>query len=188
MADAPARPRLVPDLPDSDAPEATPQPSGPVPATDAERLAFQVQDALKAAAGLIEELQYPHPETRRSARGARTVSKEFVRSMAALVDNSELLQQLGIYQSPRARASLQFLEAFVPVLHRSQTFTEALSYTLEAVHADLVEEALQAYRVANAVTRRGKNAELAAQLRILKKILGRKNGKAAATQEEPEPE
>jgi hypothetical protein len=181
MAKAPARPRLVPELPEFEVAEEPVAPSGPTPTTtDADRLAAQVTEALQSGAALIERLRYPHPKLRRSARGARTVSKDFVRFMAALVDNSASLQRLNIFSSPRAREGLQFMEAFLPVLNESETFTNALRYTLEAVHADLVEEALGTYRLANVLARTGRDPELAARLETLKKVLGRKSGRAAA--------
>jgi len=70
------------------------------------------------------------------------------------------LQALGLFNTPRARAALQFMEAFAPILDQSQTFTSALSFTLQTIHAQMVEEALETYRVANVLAKGNKEAEL----------------------------
>ena len=158
-------------------PELVDGPPAFVTVGDAARLAEQVRQALTAREELIEKLRYPHPETRRRTRGARTVSPDFIQAMVEIVERFPMLENVGPLKPSQAQERMEFIDAFRPILRQAQTFTDALSYTLESVHAELAEEALQVYRIASALARNEANAELAARLEVPTKILGRKGGK-----------
>ncbi|HSY51111.1 MAG TPA: hypothetical protein VLC46_20060, partial [Thermoanaerobaculia bacterium] len=79
-----------------------------VTVTSAERAAANVKTSLDATAAAIPGLMRPHPATSRSIRGHRTVPRDFIRSMISVVDQSELLQSAGTFDTSEATAALQF--------------------------------------------------------------------------------
>jgi hypothetical protein len=160
-------------------------PRAVVTVSESARLAEQVAQALTDRAALIGMLQYPHPQTRQRARGARTVPPEFIEAMVEIVEMFRTLQELGPLQPARARKKMEFMDAFRPIVRQAQMFTDALSFTLESTHADLADEALAAYTIAAALTRRQANPELAARLEVAKKLLGRKGGRKRGSKQKP---
>ena len=60
------------------------EPTAPVPVS-VDELATKVVDALDMIAAIIPDLRTPHPATAKQVRGGRTVSREAVNSIVAMV-------------------------------------------------------------------------------------------------------
>lgn len=147
--------------------------------TASDRLARELSDALEALAARIPNLQSPGPKSR-SIRGHRTVPRQFLRSMIAVVDGSESLQAVRKFDPAEARDALQFEAAFVPLLRQLVALTASLSFTIDARIAAVVAKALQTYTIAKAIARDPSSADLTNPLRVLKRDLGRKGPKPKA--------
>jgi hypothetical protein len=75
--------------------------------TEADQLAAGIVAVLDKLAERIPDLRTPDPATSRRARGARTVSREFIASMIAMFQTSARLQALSKFNEAKARNVLQ---------------------------------------------------------------------------------
>ncbi|HEY4640499.1 MAG TPA: hypothetical protein VII75_04080 [Thermoanaerobaculia bacterium] len=135
--------------------------TGPGPSvTSQERIAKDVREVLNAAAALIPKLEQPHPAALKGLRASRTVSKEQLARMSAIVEQSEVLQRLGTFDVEEARETLQFLDAFRPIADQIAALLAAVNHTMEARKARVVDAGLRTYAVAKALARDEESAEL----------------------------
>jgi hypothetical protein len=117
------------------------------------------------------------PEVALRARGARTVSPEFVSSVIAMVDASPGLQEMKTgFDRDKARAVLQARDPNRRIAERMTMFLEAFNHTREAQWAEVVAGAMSAYRMANAIADLPENRYLIPHLRILRRLLRRTSG------------
>ncbi len=142
--------------------------------TNAERAAANVRKALNATTASIPGLMRPHPATSRSIRGHRTVPRDFLRSMINVVEQTEVLQAAGTFDTAEASAALQFEAAFRPVADDVARLLASLTYTIDAKLAAVAAKALQTYAVAKGFARDPRNRSLIIRLRQLQRDLGRK--------------
>jgi hypothetical protein len=145
-----------------------------VTVTNAERAAANVKTSLDATTAAIPGLMRPHPATSRSIRGHRTVPRDFIRSMINVVDQLEVLQTAGTFDTKEAAAALQFAAAFRPVADDVAALLANLNYTIDAKLAAVAAKALQTYAVAKGFARDPRNRKLTILLRQLQRDLGRK--------------
>lgn len=142
--------------------------------TNADRAAANVKKSLDATTAAIPGLIRPHPATSRSIRGHRTVPRDFIRSMIAVVDQMEVLQNAGTFDTEEAAATLQFEAAFRPVADDVARLLANLNYTIDAKLAAVAAKALQTYSIAKGFARSPRNRTLVIPLRQLQRDLGRK--------------
>jgi hypothetical protein len=142
--------------------------------TNAERAAANVKKQLDATTAAIPGLMRPHPATSRSIRGHRTVPRDFIRSMIDVVDQMEVLQAAGTFDTNEAAAALQFEAAFRPVADDVARLLASLTYTIDAQLAAVAAKALQTYSIAKGFARGPRNRTLIIRLRQLQRDLGRK--------------
>jgi hypothetical protein len=145
--------------------------------TEADRLAAQVMDLIEQAAALIPELQGPHPLTSRGLRPARTVPRKFLLTMIAAVDDADTLRETKSFDSERARAVIQFKDAFRPVARRIGTLQRDLNHTIDRQVAGVVEAALTTYAVAKGLARDRGGAVISQHVANLKRDLARPKGR-----------
>ena len=124
----------------------------------------------------IPDLRQPDPEVASRARGARTVSPEFVSSLIAMVDASPWLQSLESIDRDKARAVLQSRDALRRIGERMTRFLEAVNHTKEAQWAEVVAEAMVTYKMANSVADQPGTKYLGPHLKILRRHLRRTSG------------
>jgi hypothetical protein len=142
--------------------------------TNAERDAANVKKNLDATTAAIPGLMRPHPLTSRSIRGHRTVPRDFIRSMIDVVEQMDVLQAAGTFDTKEASAALQFEAAFRPVADDVARLLANLNYTIDAKLAAVAAKALQTYSIAKGFARGPKNRTLVIRLRQLQRDLGRK--------------
>lgn len=145
-----------------------------VTVTNAERSAATVKKSLDATTEAIPGLMRPHPATSRSIRGHRTVPRDFIRSMINVVEQQEVLQAGGTFDTKEATAALQFEAAFRPVADDVARLLANLTYTIDAKLAAVAAKALQTYSIAKVYARGHRNRTLIIHLRQLQRDLGRK--------------
>jgi hypothetical protein len=142
--------------------------------TNAERAAANVKKSLDATSAAIPGLMRPHPATSRSIRGHRTVPRDFIRSMIDVVDQLEVLQNAGTFDTEEAAAALQFEAAFRPVADDVARLLANLTYTIDAKLAAVAAKALQTYAIAKGYARGPQKRTMLILLRQLQRDLGRK--------------
>ena len=152
---------------------APPKTSSPT-VTAAERLAA-VLEAIDAIAGRMSWLEAPHRSTAAHARGARTVSRQFITAMVAAVEVSPELRKLGTFDTDAAVAVLQLVDAFRPVTQRLAMLLAAINYTTESRRAKVVADALKTHAIAKGLARDSEETALVGHLRNLRRSLRRRN-------------
>ncbi len=149
--------------------------------TNAELAAANVKKQLDATTAAIPGLMRPHPATSRSIRGHRTVPRDFIRSMIDVVNQMEVLQAAGTFDTNEAAGALQFEAAFRPVADDVARLLASLTYTIDAQLAAVAAKALQTYSIAKGFARGPRNRTLIIRLRQLQRDLGRKGPRKKKT-------
>lgn len=94
--------RLVP-VPETQALTETEAETNALAPVALHELSTKLVAALDLIAANIPDLRKPHPSTAKKVRGARTVSREAVVSIVAMVEASATLQRLAVMDTERAR-------------------------------------------------------------------------------------
>jgi hypothetical protein len=154
-------------------------PGGPedrpkVTVTEAQKLAREIRAGIDALAARIPGLESPHSSTARQVRGARTVSRKFILTMAAVVRWRRELQVIGTFDPDEALAMEQFNDAFRPVARHLASLLASVNYTMAARRARVARAALTTYAIVRGLARRGGDVELAHYLKSLRRDLNRK--------------
>jgi len=147
--------------------------------TASEALAAEVRQAIDALFQRIPRLEMPHPLTAPHVRGARTVSRQFIESMIAAVEQRPELQRLETFDLDEARETLQFNDAFRQIVDRLNTLVASINYTMEARKAKVAFDAMRTYAIAKGMARDPEGAELVPHLENLKRDLARRNVRRA---------
>ena len=153
-----------------------------------EELAAKVVAAPDMIAGIIPDLRKPHPATAKKVRGARTVSREAVSSIIAMVEASPVLQNMNTMNTERAREVLSSADAYRLLGERLDMLRAQVKYTAEARWAEVVAQAMHAYTMASILADDPKDAELAAHVATIRRHLGRRNAATGKRKNEPKPE
>ena len=169
----------------------TPDPAtGPTPTiTHYQQLADNFTKALDEITQGLPNLEDAHPATANFVRSHANVSNEFLATAIAVVEQTPELQHLKKLDVVAARDTLQFIEAFRPVLDKIAALAQSLKFTMASRKASLAADALQIYDIAKGVARDPGAAAVVSHVRNLKRDLGRrgrtKGSVAAAKQPAP---
>ena len=101
--------------------------------------------------------------------------------MINVVDQLEVLQAAGTFDTDEAAAALQFEAAFRPVADDVARLLANLNYTIDAKLAAVAAKALQTYAIAKGFARDARNRTLTIRLRQLQRDLGRKGPRKKKT-------
>ena len=129
-----------------------------------DELTTKVVAALDMIAAIIPDLRKPHPATAKKVRGARTVPREAVVSIIAMVEASETLQRMKVLDTARAHEVLQSRDDFRVVAERLAILHGQVKYTIEERWAEVVRGAMRAFEIASALATDPTEGELAAHL------------------------
>ena len=140
-----------------------------------DEVATTIVAALDVVAALIPDLRKPHPATAKKVRGARTVSRETVSSILAMVETSPKLQRIVKMNTERAREVLSSADDYRILAERLEVICAQVKYTAEARWAEVVAEAMNALNMAAILAKDSSEAELAAQVATIRRHLGRRN-------------
>lgn len=149
--------------------------TAPVPVAVYE-LTTKVVAALDLIAALIPDLRKPHPATEKKVRGGRTVPREAVVSIVAMVESSRTLQELNLLDTERAHEVLEYDDGFRVLDEQLQRLRRQVLHTVEARWAEVASQAMHAYAIARSLAKDPRDADLAAHVTTIRKHLGRKNG------------
>jgi hypothetical protein len=164
--------------PDGTTPEVPPSPT----ITHYQQLADEFMRELDDIATIIPSLEASHVSTAKFVRSHLNVSNEFLATAIAAVEQTPALQGVNKLDVQAARDTLQFIEAFRPVLDKVSAFASTLKFTVASRKASLVADALQIYDIAKGVARDPGSAAVASLVANMKRDLGRRGRpKTAAT-------
>jgi hypothetical protein len=141
--------------------------------THYQQLADQFMKDLDAIASVIPKLEASHISTATFVRTHTNVSINFLATCIAAVEQTAALQGVNKLNSQAARDTLQFIEAFRPVLDKVESFTNSLRFTVASRKAALTADALQIYFIAKGVARDPGSAAVASLVANMKRDLGR---------------
>jgi phosphoenolpyruvate carboxylase len=144
--------------------------------THYQQLANEFIAELDQIAAIIPKLEAQHVSTVNFVRSHLNASTEFLATVITAVEQTPELQGVGKLDAAAARDTLQFLEAFRPVLDKVTAFARNLQYAMNSRKASLVGDSLRIYGVAKAIAkdRRDPNrAAMGSHVANMKRILGR---------------
>jgi len=171
---------------------ATPDPlTAPSPTvTHYQQLADDFSRALDEIVAIIPQMETAHPATANFVRSHNNVPMQFLATAIAAVEQAPQLQNVNKLEVGAARDTLQFIEAFRPVLDKVNAFADSLKFTIASRKAVLTADALQIYNIAKGVARDPGAAQVGSLVRNLKRDLGprgRSAGSAAAARQPAPP-
>lgn len=184
-------------------PTATEAPADPIETgptvTRYQQLADEFMSNLNEIAAGIPKLEIPHVSTAGFVRGLQNVPLEFLATVVAAVEQTQELQVLNKLDLTTARDTLQFIEAFRPVVDKLSGFGKSLLFTMQSRKAALAADALQIYYISKGLGRDPNSAAIASLAGNMKRDLGNRGRKkispaarkaavaaAAATADTPE--
>ncbi|HEX2062670.1 MAG TPA: hypothetical protein VHK90_18155 [Thermoanaerobaculia bacterium] len=159
----------------TDGSTTTPPPDSPTPTiTHYQQLATEFMAALDEIAQIIPKLEAAHISTANFVRSHLNVPIEFLGTATAAVEQTAELQGVKKLDVASARDTLQFIDAFRPVLDKVSAFAKNLQFTLNSRKASLASEALQIYDIAKGLARDPNSATVASLVANMKRDLGRR--------------
>lgn len=124
----------------------------------------------------IPRLERSHELSASYVRRRQDVPDEFLKTTVSAVEQSEELQVVRKLDTANGRDTLQFIDAFQPVLDRVAAFLKDLQHTVRVRRALLRNDALQIYAVGKALARGTDSAVVASHVDNMARDLGK--GKA----------
>jgi hypothetical protein len=173
--------------PPTTAPPADPAPGSALTTTQYMELAAQLSSALAAVAAQIPTFTSSHPSTVKFVQTHQRVPNEFIGTVAAAVDNSPTLQGVGTFDSKEALETLQFIEAFRPVIDQMAALRADLCFTVNSRKAKTVAAALQMYGIAKQVARDPGSGAVKVHVENMQRDLRSKRRKKTAKTPAPAP-
>ena len=161
--------------PDGTIPEVTPTAATATPTiTFYKQLADEFMKELDEIAPIIPQLEAAHISTVNFVRSHLNVPIEFLATAIAAVEQTPALQAVNKLDVLAGRDTLQFIEAFRPVLDKVSAFTNALKFTIASRKASLAADSLQIYDIAKGLARDPGSAAIASVVANMKRDLGKR--------------
>jgi hypothetical protein len=161
---------IVPNAADGTVPD---QPVGPT-VTHYQQLASQFIAALDQIAAIIPRLEAAHPSTVDLVRSRQNIRIAFLATATSAVEQTPELQAVRQLDPTEARDTLQFLEAFKPVLDKVTAFAKTLSFTMQSRKASLATSSLRIYYFAKGIAKDPNSAQVASLVANMERDLGRR--------------
>lgn len=176
----------------SDTPQSggtgSPVVSGPTATpTPFDDVAAQVSAAIVAVVKLIPAFEPRHAETAQFVKRYQTFSDDSIRSTIAAIDANPELNSANTFDLEEARSTLQFLDAFRPVMDQADQFRSDLRFTYFSRKAHVVEQVLQTYALAKGMGRNPLSAGVAAHAKVIKRDLRRPRAVRSKAANKPTP-
>jgi hypothetical protein len=146
-----------------------------------QQMADQFMKELDTIAATIPNLEARHVTTANFVRSHVNISIAFLSTAIAAVEQTDVLQAVEKLDPITAHDTLQFIDAFRPVVDKLFALASTLKFTLASRKASLAANALQIYAIAKGVARDPRSAAVASLVANMKRDLGRRGPKAAGT-------
>jgi hypothetical protein len=115
----------------------------------------------------------------------RSFSPESIRSTIAAIDANPELNSAGKFDVQGARATLQFLDAFRPVIDQLEEFLTNLKFTYGARKARSIADVLQTLQIAKGIGRDPSSAGVEAHTKMIQRDLRKPRVKAVKPPKTP---
>jgi hypothetical protein len=142
--------------------------------THYKQLAEQFRKVFSDAVAIVPTADPGEFANAEASRRRLNVPLEFLRTAIASVERNPELQNVQKLNVLLGQDTLQYLEAFRPMLDELLAFVNRLTLTLQSRQATLSIEALHIYDVAKSVNRDERSPELSAAIANMKRDLGRR--------------
>ena len=160
----------------------------PAVPTAFDQMAAQASAKLLEVAAIIPAFEPRRSETTQFVKKYSTFSNESIRSMIAAIDAHPIVNSANIFDVGKARATLQYLDAFRPFVDQAGQFETDLRFSYFLTKARAVEEVLMTYQMMKGLGRASKAAGVDAHAKIIKRDLRRARVKAVKpTTPDPQP-
>lgn len=159
-----------------------------------DEVSTKIVAAIDLIASLIPDLRTPHPLTAKKVRGGRTVPREAVLAVIAMVESSAVIRSMNLFDPQHGREVVELDDGYRVLDERLERLRRQVRYTVEARWAEVASTAMDAYMMAKKLARQPRYADLAAHVAIIGRHLGRSNASTAKTkkkqqkQKDPDPE
>ena len=144
-----------------------------------DEVSTKIVAAIDLIASLIPDLRTPHPSTAKKVRGGRTVSREAVLAIIAMVESSSLIRSLNLFDPAHGREVVELDDGYRVLDERLERLRRQVRYTVEARWAEVASDAMSAYMMAKRFARQPQYADLAEHVAIIRRHLDRSNGSTA---------
>jgi len=155
----------VPTQPTTDSPTPT--------ITHYQEVARTLGAGLTAVLDQIPAFEAKHEATAKFVRAHSGFPNDFIATVLAAVEADPQLQKVNKFDVTEARDTLQFLEAFRPVVDQAEALLANLKFTCAARKARVVADGLQIYQIAKGLGRDPGSASVASHARNMKRDLKR---------------
>ena len=135
----------------------------------------------------IPRFESAHPQTAGFIRSNRNVPADFIATVLAAVEAHPELQRVEKFDVTEAQDTLQFLEAFRPLLIQVDALASDLTFTMDARRAKVAADGLQIYAIAKGISRDPSSAGMTAHVDRMRVDLGRTRPKHREKTPEPDP-
>jgi len=166
---------------DAPRPEATPT------TTHYEELAEGFIKQLNLMTDAIPKLERSHELSASYVRHRQDVPDEFLKTSVSAVEQSGELQAVQKLNTATGRDTMQFIDAFEPVLDRGAAFLKDLQHTIRVRRALLRNEALQIYGIGKALARSTDSAVVASHVQNMARDLGKSKAQKRKPAQPPAP-
>jgi len=160
----------------------------PAVPTAFDQMAAQASAKLLEVAAIIPAFEPRRSETTQFVKKYSSFSNEAIRSMIAAIDAHPIVNGSNTFNVEKARATLQYLDAFRPFVDQAGEFEANLRFSYLLTKAEAVAEVLVTYQMMKGLGRSPAAAGVDAHAKIIKRDLRRarvKPVKAAPPKPQP---
>jgi hypothetical protein len=144
-----------------------------------EEVSTKIVAAIDLIASLIPDLRRPHPSTEKKVRGGRTVPREAVLAIIAMIEAEGAIREMNLLDPEHGREVVELDDGYRLLDERLERLRRQVRYTVEARWAEVATGAMDAYMMAKKLARQPRYAGLAAHVAIIGRHLDRSNGSRA---------
>jgi len=143
--------------------------------TNFQQIADQLMlDVDKITAAIPKLAAGSHISTVKFVRGHLNIPNAFLASAISAVEQIDALSRTELFDSATGRETLQYVEAFKPLLVKLAALYDRLAYTLQSLKATLAADALRIYGLTKEIGLKPGNLATASVAASMKQDLGRK--------------
>lgn len=150
-----------------------------------DEVSTKIVAAIDLIASLIPDLRTPHPLTEKKVRGGRTVPREAVLAVIAMVESSGVIRSMNLFDSEHGREVVELDDGYRMLDERLERLRRQVRYTVEARWAEVASAAMNAYMIAKKLAKQPRYADLASHVAIIGRHLDRSNGSTARPKKKP---
>jgi hypothetical protein len=144
-----------------------------------DEVSTKIVAAIDLIASLIPDLRTPHPLTAKKVRGGRTVPREAVLAVIAMVEASGVMRSMNLFDPAHGREVVELDDGYRLLDERLERLRRQVRYTVEARWAEVASNAMDAYMMAKKLAKQERYADLAAHVATIARHLDRTNGTTA---------